>query len=230
MSTLKTIGFDADDTLWHNERHFSEAHGKFATLFSDRMPPAQVKNILLTLERKNVKTYGYGVKGFTLSMMECALQILGTDMAAHYTKSILDIGQELLAMPIELLDDARKTLSDLAQDYELVLITKGDLTDQKRKVEQSALGDYFNAIEILSEKTNHTYNSIFARHGGAAQAAMVGNSVKSDILPALNAGAWAVHIPYHLTWALEKASLDLSAKRLLQAKNLDHAANLLRNL
>ena len=203
---LTTIGFDADDTLWQNESFFRLTQDRFARLLADHAEPAHLAERLEAAERRNLGHYGFGVKGFTLSMIETAIEVTEGRVPASVIAELIAAGREMLEHPIHLLPHARATVTALAADYRVVLITKGDLLDQERKLAQSGLGDLFDAVEIVSHKTPDAYRSIFARHGtGADQAMMVGNSLKSDVIPALEAGAWGVHVPHGLTWALEAA-------------------------
>lgn len=203
---LTTIGFDADDTLWHNETFFRLTQERFTALLADHSDPDSLHDRLLAAERRNIGHYGFGVKGFTLSMIETAIEVSGGRVPAAVIGEILAAGREMLEHPVELLPHARATVTALAADYRLVLITKGDLLDQERKLAQSGLGDLFDGVEIVSDKTPEIYRAAFARHGtGADQGLMVGNSLKSDVLPMLAAGGWAVHVPHALTWALERA-------------------------
>ena len=203
---LTTIGFDADDTLWHHETYFRMTQDRFAALLADYAAPEHLHERLLSAERRNLAHYGFGVKGFVLSMIETALEVTDAQVPASVIKSLLDAGREMLAHPIDLLPHAGDTIATLAGQYRLVLVTKGDLIDQERKLAQSGLGEMFDAVEIVSDKTTATYQAIFARHGtGAAQAMMVGNSLNSDVIPALGAGSWGVHVPSALTWALDHA-------------------------
>ena len=203
---ITTVGLDADDTLWHNETIFRLTHDRFVDLLDDYGDRETIEGRLAEVERRNLRLYGYGVKGFTLSMIETAMELCDGGAPPEVVREILAAGREMLAHPVETLPGVDETLADLSERYRLVLITKGDLMDQERKVAASGLGDLFAAVEIVSEKDRQTYDRIFARHGtGADQAVMVGNSMKSDVLPALEAGAWAVHIPYHITWAHELA-------------------------
>jgi putative hydrolase of the HAD superfamily len=205
MSEL-VLGFDADDTLWHNETVFNLNQGRFLALLGDFAPPDDLSRRLFSVELRNLRHYGYGVKSFTLSMIETALELTGETIPAHVVAEILNIGRDMLEHPVEPLPAVRETLEALSGDHALVLITKGDLLDQENKLARSGLGDFFDAVEIVSEKTPATYSRAFARHGvGAGEAAMFGNSVRSDILPAIEAGFWGVHIPYELTWAHEYA-------------------------
>ena len=212
---LTTIGFDADDTLWHNEAFFRLTQDRFAALLADHAEPDHLHDRLLATERRNLGSYGFGVKGFTLSMIETAIEVTGGRVPARVIGELIAAGRQMLEHPIDLLPHARATVTDLATRYRIVLITKGDLLDQERKLAQSGLGDLFHGVEIVSHKTAAAYATIFARHGtGADQAMMVGNSVKSDVIPALQAGSWAVHIPHGLTWALELADAPADHRRL----------------
>lgn len=202
---VPVLGFDADDTLWHNESLFRLTHDRFAELLGDHADPDHVEARLFEAEKRNLAFYGYGVKGFTLSMIETAHEICGDDLPAAAVRAILDFGREMLTHPVECLPGVAEVLEGLASRHALVVITKGDLFDQERKLAQSGLGDLFGAVEIVSEKTAATYHAAFAAHGGAERAMMVGNSLKSDVIPALEAGAWGVHVPYRVTWALEHA-------------------------
>lgn len=203
---LTTIGFDADDTLWQNEAFFRLTQERFTALLADHAAPDHLVEHLEAAERRNLGHYGFGVKGFTLSMIETAIEVTEGRVPARVIGDLIAAGREMLEHPIQLLPLARATVTALAADYRVILITKGDLLDQERKLAQSGLGDLFQAVEIVSDKTESAYRAIFARHGtGADQAMMVGNSLKSDVLPALAAGSWGVHVPHGLTWALERA-------------------------
>jgi len=204
--TLTTIGFDADDTLWHNEQFFRLTQDRFAELLSDHADQNHLMERLLAAERRNLGHYGYGIKGFTLSMIETAIEVTNDHVPASVIREIVEAGRDMLSHPIELLDHVEHTVTTLAAEFTLVLITKGDLLDQERKLAQSGLGDLFDGVEIVSEKTPATYHTAFAAHGaGADQAMMVGNSLKSDVIPALEAGSWGVHVPHGVTWELEHA-------------------------
>ena len=204
--SITTIGLDADDTLWHNETLFRLTHARFVELLAEHGDEAVIETRLAETEKRNLRLYGYGVKGFTLSMIETAMELTGGEAPPSVVREILAAGREMLAHPVETLPGVDEALASLSEQYRLVLITKGDLMDQERKVAASGLGDLFAAVEIVSEKDRGTYDRVFARHGtGAEEAVMAGNSMKSDILPALEAGAFAVHIPYAVTWAHELA-------------------------
>jgi putative hydrolase of the HAD superfamily len=211
---LTTIGFDADDTLWQNEAYFRLTQDRFAALLAPYAGADHLHDRLLAAERRNIGAYGFGVKGFTLSMIETAIEVTEGRVPAAVISELLGTGRAMLDHPVELLPHAADTVAALAARFRLVLITKGDLLHQERKLAQSGLGDHFHGVEIVSDKTPATYAAAFARHGtGAAQAMMVGNSLKSDVNPALAAGAWGVHVPHGLTWALESADEPLGHPR-----------------
>ncbi|MGJ5619925.1 HAD family hydrolase [Sulfitobacter sp. MF3-043] len=218
---LTTIGFDADDTLWHNERFFALTQDHFAELLSDHTDKDHLMERLLASERRNLPHYGFGIKGFTLSMIETAIDVTEGRVPATVIAQVLAAGREMLSHPIELLPHVQSTLDALKDDYQLVLITKGDLMDQERKVAQSDLRDVFDAIEIVSQKTAVEYSEIFARHGhGAQRGLMVGNSMASDVLPMIAAGGWGVFVPHGLTWAIEHREAPDNHARFAEIKNL----------
>jgi putative hydrolase of the HAD superfamily len=220
-SRLTTIGFDADDTLWQNETFFRLTQDRFADLLADHAERDHLAERLLAAERRNLGHYGYGIKGFMLSMIETAIEVTEGSVPASVIGEILATGQEMLRHPIELLPHAGDVVAALAGRYRLVLITKGDLLDQERKLAQSGLGEMFDAVEIVSDKTPATYTRAFARHGdGAERAMMVGNSMKSDVRPALEAGAWGVFVPHGLTWVLEHAEAPEGQDRFHELPNL----------
>jgi len=203
---ITTVGLDADDTLWHNETIFRLTQDRFRALMADVAPPEILEVKLAEVERRNLALYGYGVKGFTLSMIETAMELTHNEAPSRMIAEILAAGREMLTHPVEPLSGVEAALADLSADYRLILITKGDLLHQEQKLAASGLGELFAQVEIVSEKDATTYERVFARHGtGAAQAVMCGNSMRSDILPALEAGAYAAHVPYPLTWAHEMA-------------------------
>ncbi len=223
---ITTIGFDADDTLWQNESYFRLTQDRFTTLLSDYAGPAHLHDRLLAAERRNLGHYGFGVKGFTLSMIETAIDVTEGRVAAGVIAEIMAAGREMLAHPIELLPHAKDAVTALARDHRVLLITKGDLLDQERKLAQSGLGDLFDAVEIVSDKTAAAYARIFSRHGdGADRALMVGNSLKSDVLPVLAAGGWGVHVPHGLTWALEHAEAPAGHPRFVSLTHLGELAD-----
>ncbi len=223
MTSLTTIGFDADDTLWQNEQFFRLTERHFAELLSDHVDTEHLLERLLEAERRNLGTYGFGIKGFTLSMIETAIDVTGGKVPSEVIGKILAAGREMLSHPIETLPHVHDTLELLAGRYRLVLITKGDLFDQERKLAQSGLGDFFQAVEIVSDKSRPTYERIFARHGdGAEHAMMVGNSLKSDVVPAIEAGSWGVFVPHELTWVIEHVEAPKAAPRF---REIGHLAN-----
>ncbi len=203
---VTTIGFDADDTLWQNERFFRFTQDRFAELLADFADANHLAARLAAAERRNLGRYGFGVKGFTLSMIETAIEVTDARVPARVIGQLIAAGQEMLAHPIELLEHVETTIEALAPNYNLLLITKGDLLDQERKLAQSGLGAYFDAVEIVSDKVPGVYTRAFAPFGGTETAMMVGNSLKSDVLPALQAGAWGVYVPHDLTWEYERAA------------------------
>ena len=231
MGRLTTIGFDADDTLWHNERFFRMTQDRFATLLGDFCAPDHLHDRLLAAERRNLGHYGFGVKGFVLSMIETAIEVTDERVPARIIAELISAGQDMLAHPIELLPGAQTAVESLAPDFRLVLVTKGDLLDQERKLAQSGLGDLFNAVEIVSHKSEATYAQVFARHGtGAAEAMMVGNSLRSDVLPMLAAGGWGIHVPHELTWALEHDHPPQNAPRFREIARIATLPDLIRTL
>ncbi|NNE53077.1 MAG: HAD hydrolase-like protein [Sulfitobacter sp.] len=220
-ASLTAIGFDADDTLWHNERFFAMTQDHFADLLADHTEKDHLMERLLEAERRNIPHYGFGIKGFTLSMVETALEITDGKVPGAVIQEILNAGRDMLSHPVELLPHAENALESLRHDHKLLLITKGDLLDQTRKLEQSGLRDHFEAIEIVSHKTEAEYTDIFARHGtGADQGLMVGNSMASDVVPMIGAGGWGVHVPHGLTWAIEQAEAPDTHPRFCQIDDL----------
>lgn len=218
---LTTIGFDADDTLWQNERFFRLTQERFADLLKDHAEPGHLGERLLAAERRNLGHYGFGIKGFVLSMIETAIEVTDARVPAAVIQELIAAGQEMLKHPIELLPHARETIEGLAGDFRILLITKGDLLDQERKLAQSDLGDLFDGVEIVSDKTAATYANIFARHGsGPNEAMMVGNSLKSDVVPAIEAGSWGIYIPHDMTWELEHHEPPLNHSRFREIADL----------
>ena len=214
MTRITTIGFDADDTLWHNERFFRMTQDHFADLLADYTDRDTLMARLLAAERRNLGQYGFGIKGFVLSMIETAIEVTDQRVPASVISELLSAGQDMLRHPIELLPHAEDAISALAPSHRLVLITKGDLLDQERKLAQSGLGEMFDAIEIVSDKTAPVYSAIFERHGDGPEAAlMVGNSMKSDVLPPILAGGWGVHVPFGLEWEIERAEAPVTHPR-----------------
>ena len=207
MNRITTVGLDADDTLWHNETLFRLTHARFVALLQPHADEETLQSRLAEAEQRNLRLYGYGVKGFTLSMIETAIEITDGDVPTRVIRELLAAGREMLTEPVEPLPGVEIALAQLSERYRLVLVTKGDLLHQEQKLAASGLGDLFAAVEIVSEKDRGTYERVFTRHGtGPTEAVMAGNSVKSDVIPALEAGAWAALIPYPLVWAHEAAT------------------------
>jgi putative hydrolase of the HAD superfamily len=205
--TCKVIAFDADDTLWVNETYFRDAEKKFAKILSKYETQNKIEQELFKIEIKNLAIYGYGIKGFMLSMIECALEISNYSISQHEIDAILMIGKEMLNKPIELLDGVEEVLGNLQDRYKLIVATKGDLLDQERKLEKSGLLKYFHHIEVMSEKKEMDYKKLVKHLDiNSNELLMIGNSLKSDILPLVKIGASAIHVPFHTTWAHEEVS------------------------
>jgi putative hydrolase of the HAD superfamily len=201
---ITTIGFDGDDTLWHNESLFSLTQEKFRQVLLRYVPEVDVDRRLYATEVRNLNLFGYGVKGFTLSMIETAIDVTRGRIGAGDIQRLIDFGKAMLEHPVELIDGVRGVLDRLAGTYALILITKGDLFDQESKIARSGLAEAFSKIEIVSEKDAQTYRRLLARHGiRPAEFMMVGNSLKSDVLPVTAIGGAAVHVPYLRTWQHE---------------------------
>ena len=204
--SIDLICLDADDTLWHCEADFRLTHDRFAALLAPYADVALTQATMAATERRNLSIYGYGAKGFTLSMIETALELAGDDLPATAVAEILSAGREMLSRPVDPLEGVREALPVLARHGRLVLVTKGDLFHQEMKLASSGLGDHFAGVEIVSEKDRACYERVFARYGVAPERAlMVGNSIRSDVLPVLDAGGWAALVPYPLVWAHEAA-------------------------
>ncbi|TMC87843.1 MAG: HAD family hydrolase [Chloroflexi bacterium] len=198
---IKILAFDGDDTLWHNETHFQLTQGEFRDLVKRHVPDADVDARLFATEMANLSLYGYGIKSFTLSMLETAITVTDGRIPAGDLEVILGWGKRMLREPTELLEGVRETLNELAGRYSLLLITKGDLFDQEGKLARSGLAELFSGVEILSDKHVESYRRVLHQRGIAAdEFVMVGNSLRSDVVPVVEMGGLAVHIPYHLTW------------------------------
>lgn len=204
---IKVIGFDADDTLWVNETYFREAEASFGNLLSEYETLNKLDQELFKKEIDNLPLYGYGVKAFVLSMVESALEQSNYNVSQQTIEAILNIGKDMLNKPVELLDGVEEVLESLSKKYRLILATKGDLLDQERKLEKSGLTKYFHHIEVLSDKKEENYSKLLNHLDiNPSEFLMVGNSLKSDVLPLVNIKAHAVHIPFHTTWAHEQVS------------------------
>lgn len=201
---VRVVGFDGDDTLWHSESHFEVTQGEFRDLLRRHVPDADIDRRLAEMEMKNLNVYGYGVKSFTLSMLETAIELTQGRIPAADLEVILGWGKRMLMEPTKLLDEVDETLRSLSGRYDLMLITKGDLFDQEGKLARSGLGDLFWGVDVLTEKNVDSYQGVFQRRGiDPSKFVMVGNSLRSDVLPVVALGARALHIPYHVTWQHE---------------------------
>jgi putative hydrolase of the HAD superfamily len=214
---IELIGIDADDTLWHSEGHFVETEDQFLDLIAPWVDRDTAAARLLETERRNLQIFGYGVKGFTLSMIETALALSDHKLSGLAVGKIIALGKALMDHPVELLDDVAETLDLLGERHRLVLITKGDLFHQESKVAASGVAERFAGIEIVAEKDPLTYRGVLDRMGCVPESfCMVGNSVRSDIAPVLEIGGAGIHVPYHVTWSMEHAELEEDHPRLAQ--------------
>ena len=228
---IRVIAFDADDTLWVNETYFREAEEKFASLLEDFLPQHTIMKELYRTEIGNLGLYGYGIKGFILSMIETALRISGEKMPIALVEKIIRIGQEMLEKPVDLLPGVKDVLQSLQGKYRIVLATKGDLVDQERKLQKSGLEGYFHHIEIMSEKRESDYKKLIARLDiQANEFAMIGNSLKSDILPVLELGGYGIHVPFHTTWIHEQVDHEVKHERFFTAEHLEEAIARIQSL
>ena len=225
---IKIIAFDADDTLWDNELYFQETEEKFCELLEDFLPQHTVARELLQTEIKNISLYGYGIKAFMLSMIETAIRITDKNIKAETIEKIISFGQELLEKPVLLIDGVEEVLKSLKTKYRLVMATKGDLLDQERKLKKSGLANFFHHIEIMSEKKETDYQKLIQHLDiKPNEFMMIGNSIKSDILPVLNIGGHGIHIPYHVTWAHEKVETVIDHQNFMQADRIRDVLNYL---
>lgn len=225
---IKVIAFDADDTLWANEGYFQETEKKFFQLLDEYLPQHTLARELLQTEINNISLYGYGIKAFMLSMIETAIRISDKTIGIEVIEKIIEFGRELLDKPIEKLDGVEEVLDVLKRKYRLVVATKGDLLDQERKLNKSGLLPYFHHIEIMSEKANTDYLKLI-RHLdiNPTEFLMIGNSLKSDILPVLNLGGHGFHIPYHITWSHEKVDNKIEHPNFRQFQSIKEIVNYL---
>ncbi len=222
-TALDVIAFDADDTLWHSESLYAATQAEYRHLLSGYATPDRIDAVLHATEMRNLALYGYGIKGFALSMIEAALEISTHQIQGREVQHILNLARHMLSAEVQLLDHAAETIAQLANTYPLLLITKGDLIDQEAKIERSGLKSYFRHIEIVSDKTVEAYAALLAKHQlEPARFLMVGNSLRSDILPVVALGGHAVFIPYHITWAHEHVDTPATAGYL----TLEHLGQL----
>jgi putative hydrolase of the HAD superfamily len=226
--TPKIIAFDADDTLWHNEPYFDEAQERFCVLFQDFASHQEILGLILNHQVKNLPLYGFGIKAFTLSMIETALQLTNHTISGKGIEQIIAIGKDLLQKPVELLPNVEEVLRALQEKHKLVVATKGDLKDQHRKLHDSGIGHYFHHIEVLSDKTELDYKKMLGRLDCKPEDfLMIGNSLKSDVLPILNMGGYGIHIPYHTTWEYEKIDFEIEHENFLALTNIKEVLNVL---
>lgn len=215
------VGLDGDDTLWHSERHFALTEEAVIDLLDPWVPGEEVRARLLTIERRNLALFGYGVKGFTLSVIETAIEVSGGRVTADVVHRIIELGKDLLAHPVELLDGVAEVVDELRRRARLVIVTKGDLFHQESKVAASGLADRVDDVAIVAEKDLATYRRLVERHGATpARFVMVGNSVRSDVVPVLELGGRAVLVPYPLLWAHEDAPLPDAPDRVAEVRSL----------
>ncbi|WP_375241857.1 HAD family hydrolase [Lacinutrix sp.] len=226
---IKVIGFDADDTLWVNETYFRDAETQFAKLLNQFETENKIDQELFKMEMKNLPVYGYGVKGFVLSMVEMALELSNNTVSNKTIAEILNIGKDMINKPVELLEGVEEVLEKLSGKYRLIVATKGDLLDQERKLEKSGLLDYFHHIEVLSDKKEENYSRLLKHLDiKPEEFLMLGNSLKSDVLPIVAIGAKAIHIPFHTTWAHEDVDVNANAAKSYKTlKNLSEVISVL---
>ncbi|MDD4148552.1 MAG: HAD family hydrolase [Bacteroidales bacterium] len=228
MDKIKVIAFDADDTLWINEPYYREAEKTFCSLFDNCLPEIDISAELYKTEMVNLEKYGYGIKGFVLSMIETALRICDKTISTEIIEKIINIGKRLLELPIELLGNIDEVLNALKDNYILIVATKGDLLDQNRKLSNSGLKHYFHHIEVMHDKTEVEYLKLIKRLDiKSEEFLMVGNSLKSDILPVIYIGGQAIHIPYHTTWEHETANNEGFADQYQEIENVTELLNIL---
>ena len=226
---IKVIAFDADDTLWHNENLFQEAENQFCELLENYLPIHTTERELLHTEIQNIALYGYGIKAFMLSMIETAIRVTDKTLPVEAVERIIAIGKELLQKPVELMDGVEEVLKEVSGKYRLVMATKGDLLDQERKLKKSGLERYFHHIEIMSEKAEDDYRKLI-RHldSKPEEFLMIGNSIKSDVLPVINLGGHAFHIPYHITWGHEKVEAKIESSQFQQLQSIRDVVDALK--
>lgn len=223
---VKVIAFDADDTLWVNEPYFRDAEDAFCELLKDFMPKEESHQLLFNIEMKNLPLYGYGIKPFALSLIEAAIEVSKGEVPISIVSQIIDLGKRMLSMPIELIDGIEGTLKELSRKYRLVMATKGDLLDQERKLIRSGLEHYFHHIEVMSDKTPKQYQKLLQHLDCLPnEFLMIGNSMKSDILPVLEVGSYAIHIPFHTTWEHEMVREEVNHSNYIE---LNEASEILK--
>lgn len=221
IEQVKVVGFDADDTLWHNEAFYLEAEENFWVLMEDFLPQHTTARELMKTEIQNIELYGYGIKAFILSMIETAIRISDGTITTAVIEEIVGFGKAMLAKPVELIDEVESVLQALEGRYRLVVVTKGDLLDQQRKLEKSKLEKYFHHIEIVSEKNESEYRKLIGHLDiEPHEFAMIGNSLKSDILPVLKVGGFGFHVPYHTTWVHEQIDFNIESDKFQELEQI----------
>jgi putative hydrolase of the HAD superfamily len=225
---IKVIGFDADDTLWVNEPYYREVEDQFVQLVSSYGVNGNIAGALFETEIANLRLYGYGIKAFMLSLVECAIQLTDGGVSTRDIARILGLGKSMLERPIELLDDVKRVLKSLAPHYRLIVATKGDLLDQERKMHRSGIAEYFHHIEIMSDKKTQQYVQLLKHLDINPEAfLMIGNSLKSDIIPPLELGSWGIYVPFHTTWAHEEVEGEPDSSRYFQVEHLHQVLDLI---
>ena len=225
---IKIIGFDADDTLWVNEPYYREAEIQFIKLVAEYGVEEDIAAALYKFEIDNLELYGFGIKAFMLSLVECAISLTGGAVTSGTIGQIINIGKGMLQRPIELLDDVKMVLEKLAPHYRIIVATKGDLLDQERKMKRSSISSFFHHIEVMSDKKEQHYIQLLHHLDiEPCEFLMIGNSIKSDIIPPLNLGAWAIHVPYHTTWAHEEVDKDPDSNQFFRVNHLNEILDLI---
>lgn len=228
MKEIEIIAFDADDTLWDNEPLFKEVEKEFCEILAEYGDMAGISSALFDVEMQNMECYGYGAKAFTLSLIETAIKVSRHRISSEKIERIMLMGKSLLNMPIQLLDGVEKTLEHLNQNYKLVVATKGDLLDQQRKLDRSGLSSYFDHVEIMADKTEKEYKKLISSLNVLPEnVLMAGNSLKSDIYPALAVGMYAAYVPYHTMWKHELADENVKNERFFKVETFSQLINLL---
>lgn len=225
---IKVIGFDADDTLWVNEPYYRESEEQFVQLLTAYGIDEDIPSSLFKTEIANLELYGYGIKAFMLSLVECAITLTGGAVTSETIKDIIRLGKGMLKRPIELLDNVKMVLEQLSPNYRLVVATKGDLLDQERKMKRSSISSFFHHIEVMSDKKEQHYIQLLHHLDiEPCEFLMIGNSLKSDVIPPLNLGAWAIHVPFHTTWAHEEVNKIPESEQFFQVDHLYEILNLI---
>lgn len=230
--SIDIVAFDADDTLWHNERVFVEAKERYTELLAPYHPAEWIDERLYATEVRNLHHYGYGIKSFTLSMIETAIELTEGRISGAEIQRIVALSKEMLQTPLQLLEHVEETVARLARSFRLMIVTKGDLFDQEAKIAKSRLGDYFSHVEVVSTKDRSTYQSVMTKHAVPPDRfVMIGDSLRSDVLPVADLGGWAIHIPYETSWQHEHVPDEVAARyRFLRAESIRDVPDLLREL